>query len=124
MIDAAQAAGADWVTRDGSVSAKTTKTDSQAPRPAAPCQVSLQWGMRRSPSQGKTRGAGSKALRPLTLWAGVNVDGSVIPVIPLVNIDVYAGARMVFFDDNRTTFFTTTGGAAAGAGAAPMCQPE
>jgi hypothetical protein len=35
----------------------------------------------------------------------VNVNGSVIPVVPLVNIDVYAGARMVFLDDHGTTFF-------------------
>jgi hypothetical protein len=25
-----------------------------------------------------------------------------VPIVPLVNIDVYAGARMVFFDDHRT----------------------
>jgi hypothetical protein len=35
----------------------------------------------------------------------VNVDGSVIPVLPLANIDVYGCARMVFFDDHRATFF-------------------
>ena len=35
----------------------------------------------------------------------MNVDGSVIPVVALVNVDVYAGARMVFFNDHGTAFF-------------------
>ena len=49
----------------------------------------------------------------------VNVNGSVIPLGPLVNIDVYAGARMVFFDDHGTTFFHDYRGCRA---RAPMCQ--
>jgi hypothetical protein len=38
----------------------------------------------------------------------VYVNGSVVPVVPLVNIDGDSGARMVFFDDHGTTIFGTT----------------
>jgi hypothetical protein len=35
---------------------------------------------------------------------GVNVDGHVIPVLPLVDVYVHAGTRVILFHDDGTSF--------------------